>query len=323
MKEIVKIFGCTLFLLFGAISVLGQQKQAAPDREEVFQKEVIIQRTEGSVDATPLPSKTFNFVAMELGFDGKVVKKAPYSAQAITETTQTLADGNRIVNTSSAIIYRDSEGRTRREQSLKAIGPYANADDPLETIFINDPVAGVSYVFDTRTHTAQKSRPFWLERQPPPGPGVAGIRVQGPPTDPGQHEEVFMLRTPPPAGQTDFVFKRHSSPDNTVSESLGKQLFEGVEAEGTRDTITVPAGEIGNEKPIVIVTERWYSPELQAIVMSRHNDPLAGETVYRLTNISRSEPARSLFELPADYRVTEGPRMPEPMRARKRELNPQ
>jgi hypothetical protein len=104
---------------------------------------------------------------------------------------------------------------------------------------------------------------------------------------------------------------------NARTESLGKQNIGGVEAEGTRSTVTIPTGEIGNERPIEIVSERWYSPELQTAVMTRHSDPRTGETVYRLTNISRTEPARSLFEVPADYTVKEGPPAPEPMRLRR------
>jgi hypothetical protein len=88
-------------------------------------------------------------------------------------------------------------------------------------------------------------------------------------------------------------------------ESLGKQTVEGVEAEGTRNTITIPAGTIGNERAIQIVSERWYSPELQAVVMTKHSDPRFGETTYRLTNISRGEPDHSLFELPAGYTITD------------------
>jgi hypothetical protein len=86
-----------------------------------------------------------------------------------------------------------------------------------------------------------------------------------------------------------------------VTESLGKQNIEGVEAEGTRSTVTFPAGTFGNERPISIVSERWYSPELQTVVMTKHSDPRFGETNYRLTNINRSEPARTLFEVPSDY----------------------
>ena len=88
-------------------------------------------------------------------------------------------------------------------------------------------------------------------------------------------------------------------------ESLGKQMVEGVEAEGTRVTTTIPAGEVGNDAPINIVSESWYSNELQVMVKSRHSDPRSGETVYRLTNINRSEPDHSLFEVPADYSIKE------------------
>jgi len=88
-----------------------------------------------------------------------------------------------------------------------------------------------------------------------------------------------------------------------VKDQLGKQIIEGVEAEGTRTTVTIPAGEIGNERPIEIVSERWYSPELQLVVMTRHSDPRFGETTYKLTNINRTEPAKTLFEVPADYTI--------------------
>jgi TonB family protein len=95
--------------------------------------------------------------------------------------------------------------------------------------------------------------------------------------------------------------------DRGKSEPLGKQTIEGVEVEGTRNVTTIPAGKIGNERPIEIVFERWYSPELQTVVMTRHADPRFGETTYRLTNISRDEPAHSLFEVPAGYTVRESP----------------
>ncbi len=74
-------------------------------------------------------------------------------------------------------------------------------------------------------------------------------------------------------------------------------------AEGTRSVTTIPAGAIGNERPIEIVYERWYSKELQLIIYSKHTDPRFGEQTYRLTDISRSEPDRSLFTPPADYKI--------------------
>jgi hypothetical protein len=92
-----------------------------------------------------------------------------------------------------------------------------------------------------------------------------------------------------------------------VSVSLGSETVEGIEAQGTRETETIAAGAIGNEQPIQIVDERWYSPELQTVVMTKHSDPRFGETVYKLTNVSRQEPALALFQVPADYTVKEGP----------------
>lgn len=297
-------FGVALVLLtlVSAICVVGQEKQQQRvDADVVFERRIIESPPEPFGPPPHLADKTFTFVASEMGFEGKLVKNAPYSAQAVTEITQTLNDGNRLVNKSSSLIYRDSEGRTRREHTLRSIGPFANSgSEPVRTIFINDPVAGVNYTLDTRTHVAHKSQPVRVELAGTPGERWAG---------PAPHPEVFSLRAPAPAPAagiaTQFIFRRED-PENVSTESLGKQVIEGVEAEGTRSTRIIPAGEIGNERPIQIVTERWYSPELQTVISSRHSDPLTGETVYRLTNISREEPARSLFEVPADYTVKEG-----------------
>jgi len=109
-----------------------------------------------------------------------------------------------------------------------------------------------------------------------------------------------VIVTAPPAGEG-VTFMRHSSKHEAKTEKLEARSFDGVTAEGTRTTVTIPAGEIGNEMPINIVDEHWYSPELQVTVMTRHSDPRSGETTYRLTNISRAEPAAALFQVPSDY----------------------
>ena len=333
------------FVPLSTISIYAQNKQPATERQ-MIQRE----RMPGPDDPhTPPPGDNFIFVASEMNSDGKVVKGAPYSAQALTETTQTLSDGNRIINKSTATIYRDSEGRTRREQTLRVMGPFATAGEPPQTIFINDPVAGVNYALDTRSKVAHKMPPMRFEfkmRFPdgegpgagigtgvgggvgvrtsaPPTSGVSapmvfertapppGVRVGGPPpglTGEGSAMVFERSLTPPPSGEGGMVFQwQGAREDNARNESLGKQAIEGVEAEGTRRTVEIPAGEIGNERPIEIVFERWYSPELQVVVMTKHSDPRFGETTYRLTNINRSEPARELFEVPADYTMKEPP----------------
>jgi hypothetical protein len=89
-------------------------------------------------------------------------------------------------------------------------------------------------------------------------------------------------------------------------KDLGTQTIAGVSAQGTRITHTIPAGQIGNEKEITIVSEHWYSNELQMVVMSKRCDPRFGDTVYTVTKVQRSEPAASLFTVPSDYTVTTG-----------------
>ena len=303
----------------------AQQPQAPQERSIVIAQQRIFQGPEGAPIPPPPPGADFVWIASE-NFGGKVVKGAPYSAEAVTESVQTLADGNRIVNKFTSQVYRDSDGRTRREQTLKGLGGVGTGEEPLQTIFINDPVAGVTYSLDTRSHTAHKSMPFNFQIMTrsgkpgenqfefrsaqgagassnvivtvPAGPGQAGTRV---PPPPGVVEH-FDIRTEGAAG---FAIRTKPAPGNEVKEQLGKQIIEGVEAEGTRTTITIPAGEIGNERPIEIVSERWYSPELQLVVMTRHSDPRSGETTYKLTNINRTEPAKSLFEVPSNFTIRE------------------
>jgi hypothetical protein len=313
-----------------AFAGIAFAQQSAPEGNIVIRHR-IVQGQEGGVP--PPPDANFVFIASE-SFGGKVVKGAPYSGESVTETIQTLADGNRIINRITSSVYRDSEGRTRREQSLKGLGIFGNGEEPFQTIFINDPVAGVTFTLDSRSHTAHKSVPFTfefskkLDKAGAVGSGVEGQRFEfkvergtavggsmimtaplGAPPAGGRmsHPELDQLRVEGGTAGT-FVFKSKPGPNaNEVKEQLGKQNIEGVEAEGTRTTVTIPAGEIGNERPIEIVSERWYSPELQLVVMTRHSDPRFGETTYKLTNINRAEPAKSLFEVPSDYTIKEGP----------------
>lgn len=289
------------FVLGNAVLANAQEKQAAAARAKV-EHDLIIQ---GPMGPPPPPYGDFVFISNEMSYDGKRVTGAPYSAQAVTESTQTLSDGNRIVRKSTATLYRDSEGRTRREQTLKAIGPLSADGDPAQTIFISDPVAGVDYSLDTRNHTARKLIPmrfkFEMKTPPPAGDNPAVMFEKKSERIQIERAEIVRKMTGGPV-----VMEWHSAREaKAKQETLGKQVVEGVEAEGTRSTLTIPAGEIGNERAIEIVSERWYSPELQAVVMTRHSDPRFGETTYKLTNISRSEPERSFFEVPSGFTLKE------------------
>ena len=215
-----------------------------------------------------------------LGFGGmrgnKVVKGVPFSAVAVSETKQTLPDGTHITRTTKTVLYRDSQGRFRKEVTLPSIGPLA-ASGPTHTfIVIHDPVAGTGYVLEPDQKIARTM----------PARGA--------------------MRVPDGAGPV-TVQKFIGRAEGTVqTESLEPQTIEGVSAQGTRHTRTIPVGEIGNDQPITVVSERWYSPDLQMVVMSKHSDPRFGDTTYTVTNIQRSEPSASLFTVPSDYTVEQG-----------------
>jgi hypothetical protein len=348
---------CAFSMVVNSVAVVAQSKDKKQEPKSDTQ-----QALEPPSDRPLLlPSPVFNmallpqdvsyaapqvqFIHNEFGFDGSMVKGAPYSADAVTETVQTLGDGNRIVQSSSAKIYRDSAGRTRREQTFKAIGPWAVSGEKPVMISINDPVAGATYSLDSNMKTAHKMvmpRPAdagrfekvraelkeKIEKQraangSEPIVGVvnevvikegasvayssvarSGVATGGGAPAAGAVISGVRSGMPMPVGGGVFSW---TSDAEVNQEQLGTQTIEGVAAEGTRTTFTIAAGKIGNDRPIVTVNERWYSQELQTVVLSKNSDPRMGETTYRLTNIDRSEPDPSLFQVPADYTVEEGP----------------
>ena len=257
----------------------------------------------------------------------RVTKGAPYSAEATTEFTQMLADGNRINRKTVTKVYRDSEGRTRREQVKQ------DGNGQPTSISIVDPVAGSSFVLDPEKRTARRSS-IALARVSPGGSGSArgggggrGGRGGGvaapstaPPVLPEGHDNVEQRRREieraarvelsatsiEASAQWRMIQERAASGEGqTTTENLGQQIIEGVPAEGKRTTTVIPAGGVGNMQPIKIVSEEWFSPDLQVLVMTRHSDPRSGETTYRLVNLVRAEQDRSLFDVPPDYAVQE------------------
>jgi opacity protein-like surface antigen len=239
-----------------------------------------------------------------IGMEGGVmsnVKGAPYRADQITESTQTLGDGTRIHNERRVTMYRDSQGRVRRETP--------------EQVSIWDPNSGVGYTLDTKSMTAGKmqvsvsvnsgnSGPIGITFRAQTGTAGSGMAAGG-----GEDIRVF-TKTVTDGMNTTAITLGKTPTVNANKESLGTQIIEGVSAQGDRQTSTIEAGAIGNDRPIQIVSERWYSPDLQMEVMTRHSDPRMGEEITRLVNISRAEPDRSLFEVPAGYQITEGKQLP-------------
>ncbi len=227
------------------------------------------------------------------------VQGAPYSATITNESVQTLADGNRIVQTSTGTTARDSLGRTRQDAALPPIGNMRPPDAP-HLVFLQDPVAQTSYTLNLTDKTAVKNPPF-------PGMGAPGlmtsVAIGG----------AMVAKAPPPlAGmpqQMVTIQSRAIADDEgqAETEDLGLKTMEGVSVTGTRTTHIIPAGKIGNDKPLSIVTEVWTSPELKTVVYSKRSDPRMGDQTFHLTNIVRAEPDPSLFAVPSDFKIVDAP----------------
>jgi hypothetical protein len=228
------------------------------------------------------PDDAMGFLGFESRMGGKTVTGAPFTAEFTSQSTETLSDGNVVSRKTTGSIARDGQGRTRSEVTLPAIGEYATGNSggaPPHGIFISDPVAGVSYVLNANRKVARQEK---LRSGGPRGFGGGGNGGGGGPRPDGRNAA------------------------NVTTSSLGTQTIGGIAAEGTRTVRTIPAGQIGNAKPIEISVERWYSSELQMNVMIKRSDPRGGTTVYQLTNVVRSEPDAALFQVPSDYTVKQG-----------------
>jgi len=264
---------CAVLLLGAGVSRAQQGTPPAPEKMKSMTQE----------DA-PGAGGPFGRRMELLGFEGmhggKVVTGAPFSAVAVSESTQSLSDGNNITRKTQTTLYRDSQGRIRKEVNFSAVGIFAEPGRPRSIVIIQDPVAKVGYSLDPDRKIGRKisftgsARPFN-----------------------GRHMERMNDR-----------LQKELADGTLKQEDLGTQTISGVTATGTRYTHTIPAGQIGNEKPIVIVSERWYSDELQMVVKSTRSDPRFGTTTYTVTNIQRTEPATALFTVPADYTVQAGRR---------------
>jgi hypothetical protein len=263
-----------------------------------------------------------------------VVTNAPYTADVESTVTQVLADGTRIEQRATGRIYRDAAGRMRREQQVIGLGPLAASTDPITLVTITDPTTRSTYTINDDARTATKN-PYsqvlqWNAPQgfvaitgglvyAQPGPGsvpmpapmmqgadqalndlvpAAPLRV----TQAGLQPLAPLPALAPDAGARGQGV-RQGGPRNVRTESLGPRQMEGVNVAGMRITMTIPTGQIGNDRPIVITDETWQSPDLKTTVYSKHHDPRTGDVEFQLRNISRNEPPPQLFQVPAGYTV--------------------
>jgi hypothetical protein len=270
------------------------------------------------------------------GFREGAVKNAPYSAQMVTERQQNLSDGNQIADRQTTMAYRDSAGRTRHEVvdakgELKVItiqDPVAGAtwilkpQDRSAVKIARPGEAARKAAAEVRAKVAQMRKDGAM-------PTVERHKLEN-----GEEEIIVkrVVRTDGAAGQAGHTgenvrialetglnaqrdlqirlaplaasaFGDMKWSKNASTKELGTRDFNGIKAEGKQRSYEIPAGEIGNRNPIVVSDETWYSPDLHVTVYTKHSDPRSGDTVFRLDNLKREEPAASLFSVPSDYTV--------------------
>lgn len=231
-------------------------------------------------------------------FAAKIITSLPFTAEAVVETDQTLADGSHVINRQTVTAARDIQGRTYREEIL-AIP--ANGGSAPKAIFITDPVAKANY-FLGPDHIAHKT-PMPTESAP-----AGAVTTSGGPA--GLALQPFIAtrgggKGPIQAGAQTAQPAQQFTRGDLSTEQLGTRVIAGLEANGARSTLTIPAGQVGNQNPLAIVTDRWYSQNLEATVLAKHSDPRFGTSSYQFTTVQQTEPPSSLFQIPSDYTIEE------------------
>jgi hypothetical protein len=259
------------------------------------------------------------------------VKSAPYSAQMVTEHAQALADGNQITTRRTTMTYRDSAGRTRQE--------IRDDKGDVVTVTINDPVSGTNLILHPRDRTAVRINPAATARAAADAARAKIDQMRKDGTLPDGSQDIIVKRV---QGIDDAERRRiqrdvriqvsQALAENgaalrdaqmqvaplmngafadikwsakATTKDLGTRDFGGIRAEGKVRSYEIPAGAIGNRNAIVVADETWTAPDLQVTVYTKHSDPRSGDSVFRLENIKREEPAAALFTVPADYTVRE------------------
>jgi len=210
--------------------------------------------------------------------ESTTIKGVPLTAVLVTVRETTLVDGNRIHNETQSKVYRDADGRVRREMGVDLATPMAGTAKH-KLIVITDPVAGTRYFLNPENKTAREA--------PMRGPKHSAEDREAHSHDMG-------------------------GPGDVTKEQLGTKPVNGFQAEGVRVTRTIAAGAMGNEKAITVVTERWYSPDLQIVVLTTHTDPMMGTVTTKLVGVTQGAPDAALFQVPSDF-TTQKARPGDPM----------
>ncbi|HUI57012.1 MAG TPA: hypothetical protein VLY04_18685 [Bryobacteraceae bacterium] len=292
MKKLFLVAAGSALIVCPALAQAPQEGPLPHDQQSVERQTVVVRA--GHSEA---------LTAGMVGPDGRLgmlnVTGKPFSATETRRTLQVLANGARIEHSDSNLIYRDDQGRTRAEQTF----------DGKTVVVIMDPVSKSVFILDRESKTARKSSIPANANRGAVSVVNGGVTMQwAATTSSSQSGEAHAV---PPLSGTELRPRIDwpGAAARRATEDLGTLLVNGVMAQGTRETLTIPAHQIGNDRDLQVVNESWYASDLQMLIKSVNSDPRFGETTYQLSNIVRAPQDPSLFQVPADYTITESIRV--------------
>lgn len=274
-------------LFFGIAQMAASAQTATPEPDNVTDNRIIVRSDAGLLPVLPL---MFDPVTTAELFNEKVVKNSSFSAEFQSETVRILP-GNISQNSTSQLVsrvttflYRDKDGRVRREKKVETAG--TPATNP--AIEIYDPVLGYGYTLYPATRTAYRYK------KPADQQRAAAVWDKVPQTieitssDRGSDNQTTQYKLDPPR-----------------IEALGNRTIQGAQAVGKRFTLKIPMNAVGNPLETETIHELWYAPQLKMLIQSSTRNPHQGEHTFQMTNLSQTEPSASLFRVPSDYKIIE------------------
>jgi hypothetical protein len=272
----------------------------------------------------------------------------PIVAEITTEHHQSFADGTHISHSTFSSIYRDAQGRIRRESQLSVPG-LSEGIATATFITIVDHQLGFGFILNPQEMVAHRyelnaAGPSYVARLSAQAGGSALLSPDAKPSttaSPATSADGSSQNAPPNtaqavtqnAAQQGAPWRPHAfaarniraatnsgpaaesapsmridqpflaAPNPVRTENLGEQVLLGFRVHGTRVITTLPAGQIGNDRPIDIISEQWFSPDLELVMRSVHHDPWAGDFTTTVTKVSRGDQPTALFEIPAAYKI--------------------
>jgi hypothetical protein len=261
----------------------------------------------------------------------KPVQHQPYTVELKTTTVHSLANGTTITRESTEIRAEDSQHRSLFSHTHAF--PIGGRQRISTMVHIEDPVEGTRITWDSLKEEATVLRLPPKDQQHGCWQSDSGnMRIDYGPARPVSGGQTGVTSSSPvvvsmggtsetvPANQAADISSvgvgggmgsigalaagsprlAHNPPQ---AEDLGTAIIEGVEVRGRRFTQTIPAGQIGNDQPLVSTTESWTAPNLGIALRSVRDDPQSGKSTTEVVRVDLSDPPLSTFQPPEGYRV--------------------